>query len=111
MVRLEVSGGRPRDKQRVRRVFELSGQDQRWLVERLRTGLPDLARRLSIGKPDDLLVLGRRDELPALRRLLDEQAAALPRELASVREAVIAAAEAERAAGVTVLNRRDGRGR
>src|SRR5512142_2796957 len=96
-VRLEVSGGRPNDSRRVRRVFALSPLSQTWLSERLHE-TPELARRLSRGHPDDLIVVGRRDELPALRRLLDAEGALLPPELAKLRGAAVAAAEAEQAA-------------
>jgi hypothetical protein len=104
-VRLEVSGGA--GDGRVRRVLPLSPDTRDWLVGRLDAEAPALARRVAVAHSHDLVLVGRRDELPVLVRLLDDQAISVSPELGTLRRVATAAVEAEAAAA----QRRRGRSR
>jgi hypothetical protein len=102
-VRLEVSGGA--GDGRVRRALPLSPDTRDWLVGQLDAEAPALARRVAVAYPADLVVVGRRDELPVLARLLDDQATSVPAELGTLRRVTTAAVKAEAAAAHRRLGR------
>lgn len=97
-MRLEVSGGA--GDARVRRVLPLSPDVRKWLVGRLDAEAAALARRVAAAHAGDLVVVGRREELPVLARLLDDQAVSVFPELGTLRQVAIAAVEAEATAGI-----------
>jgi hypothetical protein len=108
-VRLEVSGGV--GAARVRGVVPLSPGTRDWLVGRLNVEAPALARRVAAARPRDLVLVGRRDELPVLALLLDDQAVSVSPELGALGRVASAAVEAEAEAASAVQQRGPGSAR
>src|SRR5437762_3163488 len=80
--------------------FPLSPGTRDWLVGRLNVEAPALARRVAAARPRDLVLVGRREELPVLARLLDDQVVSVSPELGALRRVASAAVEAEAATAV-----------